>query len=449
MASTAIDSTLLGNLVGTEAMRTVFSDRQRAQRWLDVEAALAKVEARLGIIPQAAGDEIARNCRLERIDMAALAAQTERAGTPIVGLVRQLTALCGEPHGRYCHWGATTQDIIDTATALQMREALALIDAELAAIADALAALARRYRDTPMAGRSYLQHAAPITFGYKMACLLSAVERHRARLVELRPRVLAGQFGGAVGTLASLAGRGLEVRAALMRELALSEPDVAWHTQRDRIAEIGCFLGLVSGTLVKLATDVKLMMQTEVGEVAEPYAAGRGASSTMAQKRNPVASVYIEACATVVSQHAALLLGAMAADHERASGAWQVEWIVLPEAFVLTAGALAHSRAMLEGLQVDVERMRENLDLTHGLIAAEAVTTALAPHLGRERAHELVADLCRRATEQKRALLDLLAATPEITSHFDRAALAKLCDPASYLGLAGAMVDRVLAGRRG
>ena len=447
--ATAIDSAILGNLVGTEAMRAVFADQQRIQRWLDVESALAKVEARLGIIPQAAADEIARNCRQERIDMTALGAQTERAGTPIVGLVRQLIALCGEPHGQYCHWGATSQDIIDTATALQMREALALIDADLAAIAATLAALARRYRDTPMAGRSYLQHAAPISFGYKMACLLSAVERHRARLAELRPRVLAGQFGGAVGTLASLAGRGLEVRAALMRELGLSEPDIAWHTQRDRIAEVGCFLGLATGTLAKLATDVKLMMQTEVGEVAEPYTAGRGASSAMPQKRNPVASVYIEACATVVSQHAALLLGAMAADHERSSGAWQVEWIVLPEAFVLTAGALAHSRALLEGLQIDVERMRENLDLTHGLIAAEAVTMALAPHLGRERAHQLVTELCRQALEQKRDLLDLLAATSEVAAHLDRAALARLCDPANGLGLAGAMVDRVLAGRRG
>ena len=448
MPSTLIDSTVFGNLVGTAPMRAVFSDEHRTQRYLDVEAALAIVQGRLGIIPQAAAAEIARNCRVERIDMARLGKETERAGSPVVGLVQQLTALCAEPHGQYCHWGATTQDITDTATALQMHEALALIDADLAAIADALAGLALRYRDTPMAGRSHLQQAAPITFGYKAAGLLSTVERHRARLAELRPRVLVGQFGGAVGTLASLGQAGLETRAALMRQLNLGEPDIAWHTHRDRIAEVGCFLGLVTGTLGKLATDVKLMMQTEVGEVAEPFAVGRGASSTMPQKRNPIASVYIHACAAVVRQHAALLLEAMVADHERATGPWHIEWIVLPEAFVLTAGALMHARAIVAGVQVDADRMRENLELTHGLIVSEAVMMALAPHLGRERAHDIVTELCRKAVEQRRPLFDLLATTPQVAAHLDRERLTALCDPANYLGLAGAMVDRVLAARR-
>lgn len=447
MASTLIDSTVFANLVGTEAMRAVFSDDHRTQRYLDVEAALARVQARLDVIPQAAAAEIERNCRVERIDMARLRMQTERAGSPVIGLVQQLTALCAEPHGQYCHWGATTQDITDTATALQMREALALIDADLTAISAALAGLARRYRDTPMAGRSHLQQAAPITFGYKAAGLLSAMERHRTRLAELRPRVLVGEFGGAVGTLASLGQAGLATRAALMRELGLREPDIAWHTQRDRIAEVGCFLGLVTGTLAKLATDIKLMMQTEVGEVAEPFVAGRGASSTMPQKRNPIASIYVHACAAVVRQHAALLLEAMVADHERATGPWHIESIVLPEAFVLAAGALSHARAIVEGVQVDAERMRENLEVTHGLIVAEAVMMALAPHLGRERAHDLVYDLCREASEQKRQLLDLLVATPEVAAHLDRERLAALCDPVNYLGLAGEMVDRVLAAR--
>ncbi|MGH8714995.1 MAG: 3-carboxy-cis,cis-muconate cycloisomerase [Casimicrobiaceae bacterium] len=447
MPSTLIDSTIFGNLVGTAPMRAVFSDEHRIQRYLDVEAALARVQARLGIIPQAAAAEIADRCRVERFDLAKLREQTERAGSPVIGVVQQLSALCAPPHGRYCHWGATTQDITDTATALQMREALALVGAELAAIADALAGLARRYRDTPMAGRSHLQQAAPVTFGYKAACLLSAIERHRARLAELVPRVLVGEFGGAVGTLASLGAAGLETRAALMRELGLGEPDIAWHTQRDRIAEAGCFLGLTTGTLAKLATDVKLLMQTEVGEVAEPFAPGRGASSTMPQKRNPVSSVYIHACAAVVRQHAALLLEAMVADHERASGPWHIEWIVLPEAFVLTAGALAHARAIVEGLQVDTGRMRENLELTHGLVVSEAVVMGLAPHLGRERAHDVVTELCRKAIEQKRPLVDLLAESPEVAAHVDRKRLAEWCDPANYLGLAGAMVDRVLAAR--
>jgi 3-carboxy-cis,cis-muconate cycloisomerase len=447
MPSTMIDSTILGNLVGTEAMRAIFSDDSRTQRYLDVEAALARVQGRLGVIPPAAAAEIERNCRVDRIDMAKLRTQTERAGSPVVGVVQQLTALCSEPHGRYAHWGATTQDITDTATVLQIRDALTLIDAELAAIADALAGLALRYRDTPMAGRSHLQQAAPITFGYKAACLLSAIERHRTRLAEVEPRALVGEFGGAVGTLASLGADGLGVLAELMRELGVSEPDISWHTQRDRIAEVGCLLGLITGTLAKLAVDTKLMMQTEVGEVAEPFAPGRGGSSAMPQKRNPVSSVYLHACASVVRQHAALLLEAMAADHERATGPWHIEWIVLPEAFVLTAGALAHARSIVEGLQVDAGRMQDNLGITHGLIVAEAVMMGLAPHLGRERAHDLVSDLCRAAIERNKPLFDLLTETPEVTAHLNRERLAALCDPANYLGLAGEMVDRVLAAR--
>jgi 3-carboxy-cis,cis-muconate cycloisomerase len=296
-----------------------------------------------------------------------------------------------------------------------------------------------------MVGRSNLQQAVPVTFGFKIAGLLSAIERHRARLSELRPRVLVGEFAGAAGTLASIESGALEMQAQLMRELGLAQPDIAWHTVRDRIAEVGCFLGLVTGTLGKLATDVKLMMQTEVGEVYEPYAPGRGSSSTMPQKRNPISCCYIHACAAVVRQQAAALLDAMIADHERSTGPWEIEWIALPEAFMLTAGALAQSRFLVEGLEVDEERMRANLDLTNGLVVSEAVMMGLAPYLGREYAHDLVYDICRVALTKNRPLLDLLCENAEIAAHLDRPALAKLCDPANYLGLAGEMVDRVLA----
>jgi len=274
----------------------------------------------------------------------------------------------------------------------------------------------------------------PITFGFKVAGLLSAIERHRERLAELSPRVLVGEFAGAVGTLASLPADGLDTQAALMNALKLGQPDIAWHSHRDRIAEVGCFLGLVTGTLAKLATDVKLMMQTEVGEAFEPAAPGRGSSSTMPQKRNPVSCVYILACASVVRQHVAALLEAMVSDHERASGSWQIEWIALPDAFLLTSGALTHARSLAA-----------NLDLTHGLIVSEAVMMGLAPHLGRGHAHDLVQALCAKAIEQRRPLFDILAETPEITRHVDADALRKLCDPTRYLGLSAAMVDRVLA----
>ena len=445
MPATLIDSLLFGNVFSTAAMRGIWADENRVAQYLAFEAALARVQGRLGLIPAEAAEEIDRVCRIERIDMARLQSQTERAGTPIVGLVSQINALCRDGFGEYCHWGATTQDVTDTATVLQIRASLEIVDAELTAIATALAALARKHRLTPMAGRTHLQQAVPVSFGYKMAGLLSAVQRHRERLAQLAPRVLQLEFAGAAGTLASLPRMALETQAALAAELGLAQPVIAWHTQRDTIAEVGAFLGLVGGTLGKLSMDVKLLMQTEVGEVFEPFAPGRGASSTMPQKRNPISCTYIHAQVAVLRQHAASLMEAMVGDHERATGPWQIEWIVLPEAFCLAAGALAHSRSLVEGLEVDAERMRANLDLTHGLVVAEAVMMGLAPGMGRERAHDLVYDLCRVAIAERRALLDVLVDNAEIASLASREQLAAMCDPAAYLGQAGVMVDRVLA----
>jgi 3-carboxy-cis,cis-muconate cycloisomerase len=445
MAATIIDSAVFRDIFGTPAMRQIFSDESRVQYYLDIEAALARVQARLGIIPAEAADAIGRQCSAEKIDMVKLKQATERIGYPVLPVVQQLVQLCERGLGEWCHWGATTQDITDTATILQIRAALNLVEQDLIAIADAIAGLARRYRDTPMAGRSNLQQATPITFGYKCAVLLAAFQRHRARLAELRPRVLVGQFGGATGTLASLGDRGLEVQQLLMAELGLGQPEIAWHTVRDCIAEVGCFLGLVTGTLGKIATDVKLMMQTEVEEVYEPFAEGRGSSSTMPQKRNPISSVYIHACVGVVRQHVAALLDAMVADHERSTGPWEIEWITLPEIFVLSASALAQTRFVLGGLVVDPARMRKNLDLTGGLVISEAVMMGLGPALGRQRAHDLVYEICRAVVAGQGSFLDLLAAHPEIKPHMDRDALARMLDPANYCGLSGPMVDRVLA----
>jgi 3-carboxy-cis,cis-muconate cycloisomerase len=296
-----------------------------------------------------------------------------------------------------------------------------------------------------MVGRSNLQQAIPITFGYKMAGLLSAVQRHQERLQQLKARVLVGEFAGAAGTLASLTEGAMETQAGLCAELGLQQPVIAWHTIRDNIAEVGAFLGLVGGTLGKLSMDVKLMMQTEVAEVFEPFHHGRGSSSTMPQKRNPISSCYIHAAISVVRQHAAALMDAMVADHERSTGPWEIEWIVLPEAFCLMAGALKQSLAVLEGLEVDPAAMRRNLDMTHGLVMSEAVMMGLGPYIGREYAHDLVYDLCREALKTQRPLLDLLCEHPEINRHLDRPALARLCEPANYLGQSGVMVDRVLA----
>lgn len=444
MPSSIIDSHIFQGIFSSDQMRSVWSDENRTQYYLDIEAALAKVQAELGIIPQEAADEIISHCRLDQIDMVELRRQTERIGYPIIAVVNQINSLCRDGLGEFCHWGATTQDITDTATVLQIREALNLVDGELTAISAGLAKLARDHRDTPMIGRSNLQQAIPVTFGYKMAGLLSAVERHRERLTQLRERVLVGEFAGAAGTLASLETGAMETQAGLCAELGLQQPVIAWHTIRDNIAEVGAFLGLVGGTLGKLSTDVKLMMQTEVGEVYEPFAHGRGSSSTMPQKRNPISSCYIHAAISVVRQHAAALMDAMVADHERSTGPWEIEWIVLPEAFCLMAGALKQARFVVEGLEVDPEAMRRNIDLTAGLVMSEAVMMGLGPYLGREYAHDLVYDLCRDAVQQRRPLLDLLAENDEISKHLDRDALAKLLDPANYLGQSGVMVDRVL-----
>jgi len=448
MPSTILDSAVFRDIFTTPAMRAVWSDENRVQKYLDFEAALARAQARLGIIPRKAADEIVTHCRAEEIDMAKLKEATEKIGYPVLPVVQQLVKLCKDGLGEWSHWGATTQDITDTATVMQIREALALIEKDLGGVCDALAALAKKYRDTPMAGRSNLQQAVPITFGYKMATMLAAFERHRQRLKELRPRVLVGEFGGAAGTLSSLGKDGLKVQAGLMKELQLGQPAISWHTVRDCIAETGCFLGLVTGSCGKIALDVKLLMQTEVEEVYEPFHAGRGSSSTMPQKRNPISSVYITAQTAMVKQLAAALLEAMVEDHERSTGPWEIEWIALPEIFMLSAGALSQTRFVLEGLQVNEKKMRENLDITNGLIMSEAVMMGLGAKMGRNKAHDVVYDICREVVKTGKPLLDLLEENEEIRKAADRKTLEKLTDPANYLGVAGEMVDRVLKLRK-
>jgi 3-carboxy-cis,cis-muconate cycloisomerase len=445
MTATALDSVIFRDIFSTADMRHVFSDEARVGYYLEIEAALAKAQARLGIIPENAAREIVRQCRIENIDLVRLKQQTERIGYPILGVVQQIVGLCADGLGEWCHWGATTQDITDTAAILQIRAALDLVEKDMEAVAAALADLSRRYRDTPMAGRSNLQQAVPLTFGFKMAALLAAMQRHRERLAQLRPRVLVGEFGGAVGTLASLGSEGLKVQAEMMKELGLGQPAIAWHTVRDCIGEVGCFLGLVTGTLGKISMDVKLLMQTEVAEVYEPFHEARGSSSTMPQKRNPISCLYIHSTVALVRQHVAALLEAAVADHERSTGPWEIEWIALPEIFLLASGALSQTKLLVQGLEVDAARMRANLDLTKGMIVSEAVMMGLGPHLGRQRAHDLVYDICRKVAATGEPLVDLLAKDAEISKHLNRAELETMCDPAGYLGLAGEMVDRVLA----
>ncbi|HXC91857.1 MAG TPA: adenylosuccinate lyase family protein [Stellaceae bacterium] len=453
MAIGILDSALFADMFGTPAMRAVFGDHAFLARCAEVEAALARAQARVGVIPPEAAAAISRAgaeiaAHPETLDLARLKREAETVGYPILPLVRQIAEKAGDG-GRWLHWGATTQDIMDTAVVLQIRAGLDLLEADLAAVQSHLADLARRHRDTPMAGRTHLQHALPITFGYKAAIWLAALDRHAERLVQLRPRVLLAQFGGAAGTLASL-GNGGEVvrsRTELARELGLGDPPITWHVARDGIVETVQALALLAGSLGKIAFDVMLMSATEFGEAAEPFVAGRGSSSTMPQKRNPISCELILAAAKVLRQQAGLVLDAMVADFERATGPWHVEWVAVPEAFGYAAGAVHQSRFLLGGLIVDPARMATNLGMTHGLIVAEAVMMGLAPYTGRNEAHDLVYDACHAAIEGDRPLLDVLLETPAVAGPLGPDKLRALTDPANYLGAAPAMVDHLLARR--
>jgi 3-carboxy-cis,cis-muconate cycloisomerase len=444
MPTNPSDGPILGTLYGSDAMRAVFDERAYFQRMLDVEAALAQVQARLGIIPAEAARAIGEAAARGDLRTEVLAASARNVGYPVVGLVAELSRDAGEAGG-WTHWGATTQDIMDTATVLQIRDGLGLIEVEMRAVLRALADQARTHRGTVMAGRTHLQQALPTTFGLKCAIWALPFINHLQRLPELRRRVELVEFGGAAGTLASLGDQGIVVMEGLAAELGLHAPIAPWHVCREGLAETVAYLGLICGGLAKFATDIILLAQTEVGEVAEPYVTGRGASSTMPQKRNPIASEYILAATRTVQALVPVMLGAMAQDHERATGPWQGEALVIPQAFVLTHGALQHARAIAEGMVVDAERMRRNLDLTHGLIVAEAVMMGLAPHLGRGEAHHVVKHACDIALTERLSLTDALQRDPAVSSRLDRAAIERMTDPASYLGSAHAFVDRVLA----
>lgn len=443
MASTVFDSALFRDMFGTAEMRDVFSDEALVGRYLEVEAALARAQARVGVVPEDAAKAIDAASRAIVIDFDKLRRETEIVGYPILPLVHQLSEAAGAA-GRYVHWGATTQDIMDTATVLQLRAALGIVARDLRELRDILAAMARKYRDTPMAGRTHLQQALPVTFGYKAAVWLSSVDRHIERIAQALPRILLGEFAGAAGTLASIGDGGLEMQRLFCEELGLRQPSMTWHVARDGIAEAVTLLGLITGTLGKIATDITMMSATEFGEVSEPFVPGRGASSTMPQKRNPISSELMLAAAKAVRQHVATILDSMIQDFERATGPWHLEWISLPESFLLTASSLANAKFMLAGLTVHEQRMRENLDLTHGLIVAEAVMMAAAQKLGRQHAHDIVYEACRKAIESDGQLADILQGIPEIVTALGGVdAIRRHCDPANYLGLCGEMVDRV------
>ena len=442
---------LLDGLFTTPAMALVFSARGCIQGLLDFEAALARAEAVSGIIPRTAAELIASECRADLFDVDAISQDAAVAGNLAIPVVRMLTDLVGKRDSeaaRWVHWGATSQDAIDTGLVLQLRAALDLLDADLERLSAALATLAERHRHTVQLGRTWLQPGPPITFGLKAAGWLSAIERQRERMIALPARVLFIQFGGAVGTLAALSTQGLAVATGLGLELGLAVPDLPWHTHRDCIAEAGAVLGLLAGSLGKMARDLSLLMQADLAEAFEPRAPGRGGSSTMPHKQNPVGAAVILSAAARVPGLVSTLLSAMPQEHERGLGGWHAEWETLPEICRLTAGALKHAVNVCEGIEVDAERMRANLDATGGIVLAEPVALALARHMDRSAAHSLVEKACRRATAEKKPLRKALDDDPDVTRRLTPEELDKLCDPSRYLGLADEWIDRALASCR-
>ena len=430
------------------AMRVIFSDQGRLQGMLDFEAALARAQASTGLIPKEVVADIEAACRAELFDVDELAVAIGNAGNSAIPLVKALgkqIAARNETAERYVHMGATSQDVMDSGLVLQLRSAIDLLERDLARLADALAEQAQRHASTPLAGRTWLQQATPVTLGMKIAGWLGAITRHRQRLLEIKPRLLCLQFGGASGSLAALGDQAFAVAEVLAGELNLNLPDQPWHTQRDRLVEFASLLGMIAGSLGKVGRDLSLLMQTEAGEVFEPAAPGKGGSSTMPHKRNPVGAAVMIGAATRAPGLVATMFAAMPQEHERSLGLWHAEWETLPQLCCLVSGSLQQALQVVPGLEVDAKRMLQNLELTKGLALAEAVSIALAQRIGRDAAHHLIEQCCRRAVEQGEHLRQVLGAEPRVAAQLSAEELDRLLDPAHYLGQSQRWVQRAVA----
>jgi 3-carboxy-cis,cis-muconate cycloisomerase len=444
MTAAIIDSKYFGSTFGDQAVQRIFTDEGRFSAWLRVEAALARSQARLGLIPQEAAEAITKAAKVENLDTKKMAEEYQRIGFPILPLVHELAKCCDKESARWIHWGATTQDITDTGLVLQMKDAFSIIDAQLGELIAAVSILSKEHRLTVMAGRTFQQQAAPITFGFKTAIWLDELLRHRDRLPDIKKRALVCQYGGAVGTLATLGDRGLDVLKELSQELELEEPAITWHTSRDGWAEAIFWISMVGATLAKIATEVATLMRTEVDEVREPYESGKGGSSTMPQKRNPVACPIIMSIGNKLRESVSSQLTAMVQEHERSVSAMPLEWLAIPEAFILLSGSFQHAIPMLEELQVDKQQMLNNLSMGGGLLMAEAVMMGIAPKIGRNHAHDLVFGATGKAWDKGITLREALVEDERVKEYLTLDEIDKLIDPANYIGSADEMIERVL-----
>jgi 3-carboxy-cis,cis-muconate cycloisomerase len=447
-AGPALDTAFAGQLpvdifFGSDAMRAAFGQDALMQSWLDVEAALALAQAELGIIPKGAAQTIARSARMEKLDRAAIAEAMTRTAHPLVPLVRALAAAAGDKAGRHVHLGATTQDVMDTGLVLCARDGLAILEPRLTGLIKSLVRLARRYRDTPMAGRTHGQQALPTTFGLRAAGWVDELQRHQDRLAQLRPRLLTGSFGGAAGTLAGYGPKALRLRAAVMKRLKLNEPATSWHANQDRFADCVSLFGMIASTGEKIAREIYFMGRTEIGEVAEPQGTGQVGSSTMPQKRNPIRSEAVIAAAQTLRAQVPLAQSAMVAQDDRDMGAGMILWKLMPEVFILLDGILDRIGDIVARLHVNPAAMARNLASSGGLIQSEAVMLHLARALGREAAHHAVSAAVDRAARSGEAFIDCLLADTAIAGAAGRSELTELLDPRNYLGAAAAIVDSV------
>jgi adenylosuccinate lyase len=448
MSSGVFDDALNRHLFATEELRAIFSDRARAQKWYDYEAALALEQAELGIIPRQAAEEIARNARVDNVELEAIAAEIRRVKHPLVPALKALQKRCAGDAGEYVHFGPTTQDVLDTATALQLREAHRIYLRDVKAIGRALARLAEAHKATPMAGRSHGVQALPITFGHKAAVWLCEMGRNYERLREVEKRVFVGSMAGAVGTQASFGPKAFELEARLMNRLGLHVAHINWQPARDRFAEYACVLGILAGTLGKIAREIVTLEHTEIGELHEPFSAGKVGSSTMPHKRNPSTCEAVVANSRALRYNAAFMLECMLAEHERDGAAWRGEWKALPEACLMAGAMLAMAKQVLEGLEVDASAMRENLGRLGGLLLSERVMFALADKLGKQSAHELVYEASMRAVQTRVGLEHALMEDEKVRAVLSADQLRALLDPSTYVGHAVTIVERVLERER-
>jgi adenylosuccinate lyase len=443
VGSHIIDSEVSGAGFAPPEIAAIFTDHNRVQKWLDVEAALAQAQAELGMIPEEAGEEIGHKANVELFDLQAIGVSASQIAHPLVPVLRAFEHLCDGDAAEYVHYGATTQDIMDTGLILQAKEAWAILLRDLRAIREILADHAQRYKHTVMVGRTHGQQALPITFGYKLAVWIDEIDRHLERCAEAKKRIFVGNITGAVGTMASFEGQGLEVQKRTLMKLGLGVPKICWHSARDRITEMAYLLVQMAGTLGKMANEIYNLQRSEICEVREPFHMGKVGSSTMPHKQNPSTAENVAGLARLVRGNLVPLTDVLFQEHERDAAYLRVEWAALPEAIIYTGAGLQLMRGLISGMEAREDYMARNLDALGGLLLSESVMLALGKKIGKQTAHEVIYTIAMKSQEEGVPFRDALLEDEQVTSHLSRGAIEQLLDPSAYIGLAPTLVDAV------